>query len=91
MGTELQIRDLNTDELLGANKTGEIYIRSPAVFQRYLNNPKATEEAFVDGYFRTGDVGYFDNDGFVYIVDRVKEIFKYFGDHVRNYKESFFH
>lgn len=39
----------------------------------YLNNPKATEEAFVDGWLRTGDVGYFDEDGEIYITDRVKE------------------
>lgn len=45
---------------------------------------QATEKSFVDSYFRTGDIGYYDTNGFVYIVDRLKEIFKYYNDHVRN-------
>jgi len=43
---------------------------------------KATRESFVDGFFRTGDVGYFDDDEFIHLVDRAKEIFKYYGNHV---------
>ncbi len=43
---------------------------------------QATRESFVDGFFRTGDVGYFDENNFIMIVDRLKEIFKYIGHHV---------
>lgn len=58
---------------------GELMVRGPITMVGYLNNPKATEEAFVDGWLRTGDVGYFDEDGEIYITDRVKEFIKYNG------------
>jgi acyl-CoA synthetase (AMP-forming)/AMP-acid ligase II len=54
--------------------SGEICLRSPAIATGYLNQPAITAEAFVDGWFRTGDVGYQDDAGFVYIVDRIKDI-----------------
>jgi len=69
-------------EFLGVNQKGEICVKAPSLFRYYLNNPDATEKAFVDGYFRTGDIGYFDTNGFVYVVDRLKEIFKYYNNHV---------
>ena len=53
---------------------GEVCIKSPANVVGYWNKPDATAEAFVDGWFHTGDVGYMDADGFLYIVDRIKEI-----------------
>ncbi len=57
-----------------AGERGEVCIKSPANVVGYWNKPEATAEAFVDGWFHTGDVGYMDDDGFVYIVDRIKEI-----------------
>jgi len=54
---------------------GEVCIRSSANFTGYWNNEAATEEAFTDdGYFRSGDIGYLDPEGYLYIVDRKKEI-----------------
>ena len=53
---------------------GEVCIKSPANVVGYWNKPEATAEAFVDGWFHTGDVGYMDADGFLYIVDRIKDI-----------------
>jgi acyl-CoA synthetase (AMP-forming)/AMP-acid ligase II len=63
------------DVPLPAGQPGEIVIRSAANISGYWNNPHATAEAFTkDGYFRTGDIGYLDEDGYLFIVDRKKEI-----------------
>ena len=53
---------------------GEIWIKTAANIRGYWNRPEANEESFVDGWFRTGDVGYLDEENFLYIVDRIKDI-----------------
>lgn len=53
---------------------GELVVRGPQVFQGYYGKPEATEDVFVDGWFRTGDIVQIDDDGFVRIVDRIKEL-----------------
>jgi acyl-CoA synthetase (AMP-forming)/AMP-acid ligase II len=59
---------------LGPGEVGELCFRSPQVVKGYWNDPDATRQAFVDGWFHTGDLGYIDGDGFVYIVDRLKDV-----------------
>lgn len=72
-GVEMGI--LRDDGEIGrAEEIGEIIIRGHNVMKQYLNRPQATRDAIVDGWFRTGDVGYYDQDGFFYIVDRKKDI-----------------
>jgi long-chain acyl-CoA synthetase len=53
---------------------GEICIKGPQVMPGYWNRPEETADAFVDGYFRSGDVGYMDEDGFTFIIDRIKDM-----------------
>ena len=61
-------------------QVGELWIKGPNIFKGYLNNPEGTKNALtLDGYFKTGDVGYQDKDGNFYITDRVKELIKYKG------------
>jgi acyl-CoA synthetase (AMP-forming)/AMP-acid ligase II len=54
--------------------TGEIWIKSPTVVKGYWKNEAATNETFVDGWLRTGDIGYIDEENFVFLVDRAKDI-----------------
>jgi amino acid adenylation domain-containing protein len=61
-------------DLLPTGQTGEIVVRGPAVMAGYANNPSANRESFTNGWFRTGDQGRLDADGYVYITGRIKEI-----------------
>ncbi|KAI8062595.1 hypothetical protein BC940DRAFT_370184 [Gongronella butleri] len=65
---------------LGPNQKGELWVRGPQCMLGYIDNPEATRQAIDEnGYYHTGDVGYYDDDGFFYIVDRMKELIKYKG------------
>jgi acyl-CoA synthetase (AMP-forming)/AMP-acid ligase II len=59
---------------LGSGEVGELCFRSPQVVKGYWNDDAATADSFRDGWFHTGDIGYIDDDGFVYVVDRLKDV-----------------
>jgi long-chain acyl-CoA synthetase len=65
---EVRIFDMDKDGV------GEICVRGDIVMKGYCNNPQATEDAFTDGWFRTGDIGYIDEDGFIFITGRMKNL-----------------
>jgi long-chain acyl-CoA synthetase len=76
-GVEVEIARAELDdriELLPVGQLGEIVIRGHNVFSGYLGRPEATKEAIVDGWFRSGDLGVKDAQGFISIVDRKKDI-----------------
>jgi len=66
----------------GPNVVGQLCVRGPIVIKGYLNRPEATAEAIRDGWFNTGDVARIDEDGFVYIVDRAKDMVLRGGENV---------
>jgi long-chain acyl-CoA synthetase len=76
-GVEVEVAKAELDdsiELLPTGELGEIVVRGHNVFKGYLNKPDATKAAIVDGWFRTGDLGTKDADGYVSIVDRKKDM-----------------
>ena len=68
--------------LLPAGEIGEIVVRGPTVMQGYDNNPMANKSAFTHGWFRTGDQGYIDTDGYLFITGRLKEIINRGGEKI---------
>jgi long-chain acyl-CoA synthetase len=74
-GTSLQIWDEDFRPLPpGADHVGEVVLRGMNIMTGYHNNPEATAKAFAGGWFHTGDLGYIDEDGFLFIVDRIKDL-----------------
>jgi len=59
---------------LSAGKIGEILVKGPGNFKGYWTMPEATQEVFEGEWYRTGDLGKFDEDGYLYIVDRLKDM-----------------
>ncbi len=81
-GPEVAIMSVSDGTILASGETGEIVIRGANVTLGYANNPKANEEGFTDGWFRTGDQGILDAEGYVSITGRLKEIINRGGEKI---------
>ncbi|KNA11856.1 hypothetical protein SOVF_131270 [Spinacia oleracea] len=81
VGQEMAILDEN-GQVQGPRSKGEICIRGPNVTKGYKNNPEANKSAFQFGWFHTGDVGFFDEDGYLHLVGRIKELINRGGEKI---------
>jgi long-chain acyl-CoA synthetase len=72
-GCEVSIQD-DAGKVLAAGEDGEICVRSPGVLSGYWHAPEATETALAGGWLHTGDIGHLDADGYLYVVDRKKDL-----------------
>jgi acyl-CoA synthetase (AMP-forming)/AMP-acid ligase II/acyl carrier protein len=68
--------------LLPAGETGEVVIRGPSVMRGYESSPEVNEQAFADGWFRTGDQGRLDEEGYLYLAGRIKELINRGGEKI---------
>ncbi|RFU35301.1 hypothetical protein B7463_g1048, partial [Scytalidium lignicola] len=78
---EMRLVDDNGNDIegYGEKAVGELYFRGPQVAAGYWENPEATEDTFGGGWLKTGDVGYVTEEGFIWLVDRKKELIKHNG------------
>lgn len=71
----LDVKIVNDDgHEVGSGVPGELLLKGPKVFSGYLRDPEATADSFIDGWFRTGDIAHRDDDGYIFIDDRKKDI-----------------
>jgi long-chain acyl-CoA synthetase len=73
-GTIVEIRSLDDDRVLGVGERGELCVRGPQVMKGYWNKDEETANVFKNGVLHTGDVAIIDDDGYVFIVDRIKDM-----------------
>jgi acyl-CoA synthetase (AMP-forming)/AMP-acid ligase II len=71
-----------TSRHLAPNTPGEVIVRGPNLMRGYRNNPEANATAFIDGWFRTGDIGAIDNDGYLALIGRIKELINRGGEKI---------
>ena len=81
-----KVVDLESGEELPPNESGMLWISGPIVMKGYLNNPVATDEVIVDGWYKTGDVAMIDEDGFIKITGRISRFSKIGGEMVPHLK-----
>jgi len=81
LGVQLKIEDQAGNQL-GPNKNGEVCARAGNFFRGYLKRPKETEDAFRGGWYHTGDIGHLDEDGFLYLVDRLDDMIVSGGENI---------
>jgi acyl-CoA synthetase (AMP-forming)/AMP-acid ligase II len=79
---DAKLENADGEIVTGPDAIGELCVRGSIVIKGYLNRPDATSEAIVDGWFHTGDIARIDDDGFVFIVDRVKDMVLRGGENV---------
>ncbi|MHA1660350.1 MAG: AMP-binding protein, partial [Promethearchaeota archaeon] len=87
--TDIKLVDVDTGKEVEIGQPGEILIKGPQVTKRYYKKPEATAQTYIDGWLHTGDVGVFDEDGYLQIVDRTKDMlsvsgFKVYSVHVED-------
>ncbi len=78
---ELRVTD-EAGQVLPSGEVGEIWFRGPHLIRGYWNRPEATAETLVDGWLRSGDLGFIDDEGFVYVQDRAKDMVLRAGENV---------
>ena len=72
--TDIRFVDVDSGEPVGIGENGELQVKGPQVMAGYYEDEEATTAAFQDGWLRTGDVGHMDEDGYVFLVDRIKDL-----------------
>lgn len=72
--TDIRFVGVDSGEVVGIGEDGELQVRGPQVMAGYYNDADASAGAFMDGWLRTGDVGHIDEDGYVFLVDRIKDL-----------------
>lgn len=82
-GIAIKIVDCLTGENLGATHVGEFCIKGGMIMKGYFGNLEATRNTIKEDWLFTGDLGYYDEEGYIYIVDRLKELIKYKGFQVK--------
>jgi len=80
-GVKVGVMD-ESGKLLGPNEVGELVIQGPLVMKGYYKKPEETEETLHGGWLHSGDMGYYDNDGYFFMVDRKKELINVGGEKV---------
>ena len=73
-GTDIRFVDVDSGEVVGIGQNGELQVKGPQVMSGYYDNAEASRDVFMDGWLRTGDVGHMDEEGYVFLVDRIKDL-----------------